>query len=168
MFTNADIQRIVDYYGSDSSIYRKIIFNQATDSEISAALSRIPRMQIDRSAAGSILGYTYTDPVYMTTTQPDAVELIVNSVDSNHNPSSYGGGSGGGVSGNFPISFGRDSQTGQAYIDAGQKGLTDTLKAVADRVSLGVTGVNIGAKLGKAIDQTLYNLNHSFPLIIYF
>lgn len=162
MFTNSDIQRIVDYYGSDSSIYRKIIFNEATDSEIASALSRIPRMQIDRSASGSILGYTYADPVYMTPRQPDNIELIVNSVDSNNNPSSYGGSNGGGISGNFPISFGRDSQTGQAYINAGEKSLTDTLKAVADRVSLGVTGVNIGAKLGKAIDQTLYNLNPDF------
>lgn len=159
MASNADVQRILDYFGSGSSIYRKIVFGQATDSEIAYALSQVPRMQVDVSAAGSTLGYTYADPVYMTPSQPDDIQQIINSIDSNHSPSAFGGSSGNGVDGNFPISFGRDPQTGQAYIEAGKKGLGETLKAVADRVSLAVTGVNIGAKLGKAIDQTLYNLD---------
>lgn len=159
MATNADIQRLLDYFGSSSSIYRKVVLGQATDSEIAYALSQVPRMQVDVSAAGSTLGYTYADPVYMTPAQPDDIQKILNSIDSNGSPSTLGGDSGGGVTGNFPISFGRDPVTGQAYIEAGKKGLGETLKAVADRVALGVTGVNIGAKLGKAIDQTLYNLN---------
>jgi len=159
MATNADIQKIVDYFGSDSSIYRKIVFGNASDSEISYALSQIPRMKVDSTSSGTVLGWTYEEPVYMTPRQTDDIQQIIDSVSSNSNNSSYGGTGGGGVTGNFPISFGRDSQTGQAYIEAGKKGLGETLKAVADRVSLGVTGINIGAKLGKAIDQTLYNFN---------
>ena len=152
MAINATIQSIIDYYGSDSSIYQKIVLGQATDAEISYAFSQIPRMKVDVSAAGSIMGYSYDDPVYIV---PSATDIIINTVDSNSGGSGYGGG----VSTKYPISFERDSQTGKAFINAGKNGLGDTIKAVADRVSLGVTGVNIGCKLGKAIDETLYNLD---------
>lgn len=152
MAINATIQSIIDYYGSDSSIYKKIVLGQATDAEISYAFSQIPRMKVDVSAAGSIMGYSYDDPVYIV---PSATDVIINTVDSNSGGSGYGGG----VSTKYPISFERDSQTGEAFINAGKNGLGNTIKAVADRVSLGVTGVNIGCKLGKAIDEALYNLD---------
>lgn len=152
MAINATIQSIIDYYGSDSSIYQKIVLGQATDAEISYAFSQIPRMKVDVSAAGSIMGYSYDDPVYIV---PSATDVIINTVDSNSGGSGYGGG----VSTKYPISFERDSQTGEAFINAGKNGLGNTIKAVADRVSLGVTGVNIGCKLGKAIDEALYNLD---------
>lgn len=151
MASAADIQSIVDYFGSSSSIYKKIVFGTATDAEISYALSQIPQMKIDVSAAGSTLGYSYADPVYIVPSQTDD---IISGINSNAGSASYGGGG----SANYPISFGRDAETGQAFISSGKNALGDTLKAVADRVSLGITGVNIGCKLGKAIDQTLYNL----------
>lgn len=152
MAINATIQSIIDYYGSDSSIYQKIVLGQATDAEISYAFSQIPRMKVDVSAAGSIMGYSYDDPVYIV---PSATDVIINTVDSNSGGSGYGGG----VSTKYPISFERDSQTGEAFINAGKNGLGNTIKAVVDRVSLGITGVNIGCKLGKAIDEKLYNLD---------
>lgn len=152
MASAADIQSIVDYFGSSSSIYKKIVFGTATDAEISYALSQIPQMKIDVSAAGSTLGYSYADPVYIVPSQTDD---IISGINSNAGSASYGGGG----SANYPISFGRDAETGQAFISSGKNAVGDTLKAVADRVSLGITGVNIGCKLGKAIDQTLYNLN---------
>lgn len=152
MAINATIQSIIDYYGSDSSIYQKIVLGQASDAEISYAFSQIPRMKVDVSAAGSIMGYSYDDPVYIV---PSATDVIINTVDSNSGGSGYGGG----VSTKYPISFERDSQTGEAFINAGKNGLGNTIKAVTDRVSLGVTGVNIGCKLGKAIDEALYNLD---------
>ena len=155
MADNATIQSILDYFGSDSSIYQKIVLGQATDAEISYAFTQIPRMKIDVSASGSTMGYSYADPVYIIPSQTDD---IVSSINSNSGSSGYGGG----ISTNYPISIERDSQTGQAYINAGKNGLGNTIKAVADRVALGVTGVNIGCKLGKAIDQTLYNLNPDF------
>lgn len=165
MATNAQIQSILDYFGSSSSIYRKIVFGTATDSEISYALSQVPQMKVDVSAAGTTLGYSYADPVYVVPSQTDD---IISSVNSNNGFSTLGGstsgggtvaGGGGGSNTNYNVSFGRDPVTGQAYIEAGKNSLGQTIMAVADRVALGVTGVNIGAKLGKAIDQTLYNLN---------
>lgn len=149
MATNADIQSIVDYFGSDSSIYRKIVFGQATDSEISFALSQIPRMQIDKTASGTVLGYSYADPVYLVPTES---EIITGGVDSNVGGSDYGSG----LSANYPVSFARDESGAfiQSANTAGQ-----TIAAVADRVSLGLIGVNLGCKLGKAIDETLYNID---------
>lgn len=148
---NATIQSVLDYFGSGSSIYRKIVLGQATDSEISYAFTQIPQMKVDYSSSGSVLGYSYADPVYIV---PSNANDIATSVNSN----AGGGGYSGGVSANYPISFGRDEQ-GRAYIDAGKNVTGSAIKAVVDRVSLGVTGVNIGAKLGKAIDQTLYDLS---------
>lgn len=165
MATNAQIQSILDYFGSNSSIYRKIVFGTATDAEISYAFTQIPQMKADISAAGTVLGYKYADPVYIVPSQTDD---IVSSVNSNNGFSTLGGsttsggtvaGGGGGSNTNYNVSFGRDPVTGQAYIEAGKDSLGQTIKAVADRVSLGMTGVNIGCKLGKAIDQTLYNLD---------
>lgn len=158
MATNAQIQSILDYFGSSSSIYRKIVFGTATDAEISYALTQIPQMKVDVSAAGTTLGYSYVDPVYIVPSQADD---IISSVNSNNGFSTLGGNtvSGGGNNTNYNVSFGRDPVTGQAYIEAGKNTLGQTIMAVADRVALGVCGVNIGAKLGKAIDQTLYDLN---------
>lgn len=165
MATNAQIQSILDYFGSNSSIYRKIVFGTATDAEISYAFTQIPQMKADISAAGTVLGYKYADPVYIVPSQTDD---IVSSINSNNGFSTLGGsttsggtvaGGGGGSNTNYNVSFGRDPVTGQAYIEAGKNSLGQTIMAVADRVALGVTGVNVGAKLGKAIDQTLYNLN---------
>ena len=163
MADNATIQSVLDYFGSGSSIYRKIVLGQATDAEISYAFSQIPQMKIDVSSSGTTLGYSYADPVYIVPSQTDD---IINSVNSNAGGSGYGGG----VSANYPISIEHDPQTGQAFINAGKNGLGDTIKAVADRVSLGITGVNIGCKLGKAIDETLYNLapdwwDEHYPMI---
>ena len=152
MATQADIYSILSYFGSDSSIYQKIQLGTATNQEISYALSQIPRMQADVTATGTVLGYSYADPVYIVKTGTDD---IVSGFDSNYGGSGYGGG----VSGRFPISVGRDSQTGQASLNPGSTSLGTTLSAVADRVALGVTGVNIGCKLGKAIDEALYNID---------
>lgn len=152
MASQADIYSILNYFGSDSSIYQKIMLGTATNQEISYALSQIPRLQADVTATGTVLGYSYADPVYVV---PTGTDDILSGFDSNYGGSGYGGG----ISGNFPVSVGRDSQTGQASLNPGSTSLGTTLKAVADRVSLGVTGVNIGCKLGKAIDEALYNLD---------
>ena len=113
MADNATIQSVLDYFGSGSSIYRKIVLGQATDSEISYAFSQIPQMKIDVSSAGSTLGYSYADPVYIVPSQTDDIIL---SIDSNGGGSGYGGG----VSANYPISIEHDPETGHAFINAGK------------------------------------------------
>lgn len=147
--TNGIIQSVLDYYGSASSIYRKIVLGTATDSEISYAFTQIPSMVFDTSPSGRILGITYADPVYIVSQSGVG---IAGDFNSNAAGATYGNS----FSGRFPVSFGRDTGTGQAYITGAQKAGV-TLASIADRVSLGMVGVNVGAKLGKAIDQTLYN-----------
>lgn len=149
--TNGIIQSVLDYYGSSSSIYRKIVLGTATDSEISFAFTQIPMMQPDVSASGQFLGITYADPVYITQA---AGSGIAGSVNSN----AAGGAYSNSFNARVPVSFGRDAGTGQAYITGAQQAGA-TLATIADRAALGVTGVNLGCKLGKLIDQTLYNLS---------
>lgn len=152
MASQADIYSILSYFGSDSSIYKKIQLGTATNQEISYALSQIPRLQADVTATGTVLGYTYADPVYVV---PTGTSDIVSGFDSNYGGSGYGGG----VSGRFPVSVGRDGTTQQASLNPGSTSLGASLTAVVDRVALGVTGVNLGCKLGKKIDEALYNLD---------
>ncbi len=149
--TNGIIQSVLDYYGSSSSIYRKIVLGTATDSEISFAFTQIPMMQPDVSASGQFLGITYADPVYITQA---AGSGIAGSVNSN----AAGGAYNNSFNARVPVSFGRDAGTGQAYITGAQQAGA-TVATIADRAALGVTGVNLGCKLGKLIDQTLYNLS---------
>ena len=148
------LSAITNYYGEGSTIWEKMTLGTATNDEINFALSRIPQMKIDTTASGTVLGYSYADPVYLETYK----NPILESVDSNYAGGQYGVNNA--LTPHFNGNFGYDSERGQYYIETGAKsGLGATLSTIADRVSLGVTAANIGAKLGKAIDETIYNLN---------
>lgn len=148
------LRAITNYYGEGSPIWEKMTFGTATNDEINFALSRIPQMKIDTSASGTVLGYSYADPVYLETYK----NPILESVDSNYAGGQYGVNNA--LTPHFNGNFGYDSETGQYYVETGAKsGLGATLSTIADRVALGVTAANIGAKLGKAIDETIYNIN---------
>ena len=148
------LSAITNYYGEGSTIWEKMTLGTATNDEINFALSRIPQMKIDTTASGSVLGYSYADPVYLETYK----NPILDSVDSNYAGGQYGINNA--LTPHFNGNFGYDAERGQYYVETGAKsGLGATLSTIADRVSLGVTAANIGAKLGKAIDETIYNIN---------
>lgn len=151
-------QAILDYYGSGSTIWDKINLGTATSEEISFAFSQIPQRQlsVDRTASGYTLGYGYADPVYIETYK----DPILESFDSNIPPGQYS--SSNSLTPRINASFNYDSQTGEYTAMAGAKSGATTLSTVADRLSLGVTGINIGCKLGKFIDQTIYNSDPDF------
>ena len=146
---NEAIRLISNYYGSDSNIYNQIVTGGASLDTIANALSDIPGMTVDRAASGTILGYSYTAPFNAPIS---AAESIASGVNSNVGTGQYLPANS--FNSNVPVCIDSATGTAQGAQLAGQ-----TAIAVADRVSLGVIGVNIGAKLGKAIDQTLYNLN---------
>lgn len=149
---NDKIEAIYNYYGSGSTIWEKIQLGTASSDEINFALSRIPQLQIDRSASGSVLGYSYADPVYLETYK----NPILDSFDSNYAGGQYGVGNS--LNPRFNGNFGYDAERGQYYIETGAKNsLAETVATIADRVDLAVTAVNIGAKLGKKIDEFIYN-----------
>ena len=148
------LNAITNYYGEGSTIWEKMTLGTATNDEINFALSRIPQMKIDTTASGTVLGYSYADPVYLETYK----NPILESVDSNYAGGQYGVNNA--LTPHFNGNFGYDTDRGQYYIETGAKsGLGATLSTIADRVALGVTAANIGAKLGKKIDETIYNIN---------
>ena len=153
------INAILNYYSSGSDIWQKVNTGNASSAEIYNAFSYIPQIKIDKGIGGNTIGISYADPLSKMQVS-DTVEDIIGSVNSNGIGSSYGNN---GFSGNIPANFGYDSQQGQYYITNGStSGLGTTLSTIADRASLAVTGVNIGCKLGKFIDQTLYDLAPDF------
>lgn len=152
--SDAVLRAIANYYsGSNNPIWTKIQLGTATAQEVSYAYSQIPQMQTIRSAAGSVLGVEYADPVYITVAND--VQGIVDSVNSNY-PGSASNSFG--FDGNIPINTygttGNYTSGGGALTGSG-----NVLATVADRVSLAATGASLGCKLGAAIDRALYNLN---------
>lgn len=148
------LQSILDYYGSDSTIWNKIQFGTASADDISMALSRIPEREliIDKSISGLTMGYSYADPVYLETYR----DPILDNINSNYSGGQYSNA----INPHFNGNFGYDSETGQYFVETGAKnGLGQALSTIADRACLAVTGVNIGCKLGKLIDETLYNID---------
>lgn len=153
------IDAILNYYSSGSDIWQRVNTGAATPTEIYNAFSYIPQVKIDKGIGGNVIGVSYADPLSKLQVVQSEQDII-DSINSNGLGGSYG--SGRGFNGNIPADFGFDSDTGQYFIKSGSKSLGQTLSTVADRASLAVTGVNIGCKLGKFIDQTLYDLDPEF------
>lgn len=148
------LQAIYNYYGEGTTIWEKIQLGTATNDEINFALSRIPQLQIDQTANGTVLGYSYADPVYMETYK----NPILENVNSNYAGGQYGNGNA--LTPRFNGNFGYDAERGQYYIETGAKNsFGQTVSTIADRASLGVTAANIGAKLGKQIDEAIYSID---------
>lgn len=160
------VSAVLNYYNSDSEIYKKVMAGGPLSvGEMNAVLSSVPYLQPVTSISGARVGIdaqvTFKEPV-------NPIEFVVG--DSNYGGSSYGGssggvtgggsvGSGGGIGGTVPGNASSDG-AGGISISAGASKLGDTLKVIADKASLAVTGVNIGAKLGFKIDEALYE---NFP-----
>lgn len=151
------LQAILDYYGSGTDIWSKIELGTATDSDIQFAFSQIPQRQlsVDRTASGYTLGYGYADPIYMDTYK----NPILDSVDSNYQTGQYSDSNS--FTPRINSTWEYDTLNNEYKVKSGavstETGLT--LSTIADRASLAVTGINIGAKLGKTIDEAIYNID---------
>lgn len=147
---------ITDYYGA-GTIWDRMSIDGLSADQINAMYNSLPAQSftIDRTPSGLNLGRNYSNPF----------ELPVvpgTDFDSNIPGGSYGGGNT--FTGNVPANLVTDPNTGLPVRQTAgpiTSGGT-TLAAVADRISLAVAGVNIGARLGMAIDSALYNLNPSW------
>lgn len=151
---------ILSYFNPSTDIWQKVNNGLATEQEILNAYSYIPQMKRVGSFNGAaVLGYDYDDDVVakLKVVEDD----IIGSINSNHTNNGYGNNSNG-----FKISVPSNwSNDGGRYTTSGGATLNSTgakIAAVADKVNLAVTGVNLGCKLGMAIDQGLYNLNPDF------
>lgn len=152
--TKLDI--VTDYYGA-GTIWDRMSISGLSPDQINAMYNSLPAssFSIDRTPSGLNLGRSYTNPF----------ELPVvpgTDFDSNIPGGSYGGGNT--FSGNVPANLELDPTTGLPVRQTAGP-LTSggvNLPAIADRISLAVMGVNIGAKLGMAIDSALYSINPSW------
>lgn len=140
---------IMMYYDSSSDIYQKVTSGQGlTVGEMNAVLSSVPYMQPVTAIDGTRLGVDA--PV--TFKDPSKLEFIVGP-DSNIPNSEYGSG----FNANVPGSSSYDAGSGTFSLEAGARDSSNNiLPVIADKISLAVTGVNIGAKLGLEIDKVLY------------
>lgn len=151
----SDIQRtILEYYGENSTIWQRMQTGQATEQEIIRALGNAPQVQPVYSVDGNhVLGYDWAEP---RSADLSSYNFIVGDADSNAGQYGY---SNNGINMNIPSNWGGSS--GNYTVNSGAT-LTSTgnrLATIADKASLAVTGVNIGAKLGAAIDSALYNID---------
>lgn len=150
------LELVTDYYGA-GTIWDRMSIDGLSADQINAMYNQLPAssFSIDRTPSGLNLGRSYTNPF----------ELPVvpgTDFDSNIQGGSYGGGNT--FSGNVPANLDLDPTTGLPVRQTAGP-LTSggvNLAAVADRISLAVAGVNIGARLGMAIDSALYSLNPSW------
>ena len=150
---------IKDYYGAygGGGIWNKIELGLATPQEISFAFSQIPQrtLSVDRTASGYTLGYGYADPIYMEKYK----NPILDSIDSNYETGQYSDLNS--FTPRINSTWEYDNVDNAYKVKSGAKstGTGLSLNTIADRASLAVTGINIGAKLGKTIDEGLYNIN---------
>ena len=151
------LQAVASYYGSSSSIYQKAASAAASAgslSELTEVMRSIPGVTIDTAASGTWLGWSFDASMAV-----DSASSAASAINSNIPASIYGSS----YAANVPISVADNS--GSLVVQGAQKvssGAAATAITVADRVSLGLIGVNIGCKLGKAIDSALYNVNPSW------
>lgn len=150
------LEIVTDYYGV-GTIWDRMDINGLSADQINAMYNALPSSSftVDLTPDGTVLGRNYTNPF----------ELPVvpgTDFDSNIPGGSYGGGNT--FTGNIPANLVTDPNTGlPVQQTAGPKTSAGvTLPAIADRISLAVAGVNIGAKLGVAFDRLLYDLNPNF------
>ena len=147
------LSAVTDYYGV-GTIWDRMDISGLSADQINAMYNSLPASSftVDRTPSGLNLGRNYTNPFELPV--PPGTDF-----DSNIPGGSYGGGNT--FSGNVPANLDVDPSTGLPVRQtAGPTTASGSvLPAIADRVSLAVAGVNIGAKLGLAIDNALYNLN---------
>lgn len=141
------------YYGSGSDEWLKIA-QYGVNTETIPIIKQIPGVNITTSNSGKLLGWDYAKPFAN-------VENPASYVNSNLQTGSFGSGS---FSANVPATTVSNPETGMSVMQSGAKlsSTGATIASVADKLSLGVAGVALGTKLGKLIDQTLYNVNPDF------
>ena len=122
-------------------------------------------IEIMQSASGRVLGYGYGQSI-PTVDLDSSVNNFINSMDSNISKAEYAINDT--INTRINPSIFKDAQTGDitmksgAFKVDGTTGTVSTVATVADKISLGVVGVNLGAKLGRWIDETIYNSDPEF------
>lgn len=150
--------RLVSQYYQGTTVWDKVLVEGLSYEQLNAMYNSLPGSYytFDRTPDGTRIGLSYDNPF----------ELPVvpgTDFDSNIDSGSYG--SGNTFSGNVPTTLVTDPDTGLPVRQAAGTYNPSTgsmLTTVADKVSLAVAGVNIGAKLGMSISSALYESDPAF------
>ena len=147
------LEIVTNYYGA-GTIWERMGVDGLTIDQVNSMYDSLPGSEFtfDVSADGTMLGRQYANRFELPT-------VPGTDFDSNIPGGTYGGGNT--FSGNVPANIDVDPNTGlpvRQYGGATTSG-GSILPTIVDRVSLAVTGVNIGARLGLAIDNALYNID---------
>lgn len=144
---------VTDYYGA-GTIWDRMSIDGLSSEQINAMYNSLPAssFSIDRTPSGLNLGRNYSNPFELPVTPGT-------DFDSNIPGGSYGGGNT--FTGNVPANLQVDPNTGLPVRQTAGPTTSggSILPAIADRISLAVAGVNIGARLGMAIDAAIYSIN---------
>ena len=151
------LHMVTDYYQGYDTIWDKMDISGLSPQQINSMYNSLPgsSFTLDRTPDGINLGRNYSNPFELPV--PTGTDF-----DSNIPGGSYGGGNS--FTGNVPANLDVDPTTGLPVRQTAGPTTSggSVLPAVADRISLAVAGVNIGARLGMGIDNALYNLNPSW------
>lgn len=144
----------VQAYFGDSTWWDRVTVQGLTPAQIEGMYSQLPAssFSVDVTPSGLVLGRQYENPFELPV-------IPGSDWDSNIPGGSYEGGNT--FTGSIPGSIVVDPTTGTPVrMQGGAMTTTGSqIPAIVDRVSLAVTGVNIGAKLGLKIDEALYQLD---------
>lgn len=159
------VKAVLSYYDSSSPFWGKVNNGTATAAEIYDAYSRLPQLKVTRSMDGTIMGTDWSHSLnqlsrvdYADPTEQDRLTQQLNDLFSNSESANYGEGNAYNV--NINGNWGGNGTSGYNVTSGATiSGSSSTLATIADRASLAIAGVNIGAKLGASIDGILYDLD---------
>lgn len=161
-------QAITGYYSGDTVWDEWTAQIQATgisETDIWNAINEYENtknIEVMKSIDGKVLGYGFAQNIQASDLD-NSVNSFINTMDSNITPGEFSIDTT--VQTRINPSIFKDQSTGDITMKSGafqtdpSTGTVSTVATVADKVSLGVQGVNIGAKLGRLIDETIYNSN---------
>lgn len=162
---NDIVQAVLSCYDSNSAFWGRVNNGTASAAEIYDAYSRLPQYRITRTIDGTVIGTDWSQSLnklsrvdYADPTARQLLDEQINSLFSNSGSANYGAGNAYNV--NINGNWGGNGTSGYNVNSGAQiAGSASTLATIADRASLAVTGINIGAKLGAKIDEALYNID---------
>lgn len=143
---------VAAYYGAGSDQWVQIAKYGINSPEAVEILKQVPGVNLTLSNSGKILGWDYNNT--FGASLPPA-----STIDSNVQGGTYGAGS---FTSNIPSSAAApstDLPNGGMNSGARATGTGNIVSTLADRASLALAGVAIGAKLGKYIAQGIYSIN---------
>lgn len=153
------MDKIKDFYGPNSDVWQQFTptGGEPNYEAIASALDYMEQVKPMRSVSGKNLGVDYVQTL-PSLDYADPADDILAQINSNSLQPQYGLNN---IENRIPSNFSLVSGTDTYSAKSGTTKVSDgsTIATVADKVKLAEVGTRLGAKLGLAIDETLYAAN---------